>query len=79
MKLAEVIPWGRSFDEYRRMFALTDGDLAARVLGCGDGPAIREHLERAGFEADVVAVPYEFQKVRNHAGNRILRVRRRPA
>jgi hypothetical protein len=39
MTLNEVIPWGRSLDEYRRMFALTDGDLAAPVLGCGDGPA----------------------------------------
>ncbi len=39
MKLSEVIPWGRSFEEYRRLFALTDGDLAGTVLGCGDGPA----------------------------------------
>ena len=39
MKLSEVIPWGRSFDEYRRMFALSDDDLAGRILGCGDGPA----------------------------------------
>jgi hypothetical protein len=39
MRLKEVIPWGRSFEEYRRMFSLTDGDLAGRVLGCGDGPA----------------------------------------
>ena len=39
MKLDEVIPWGRSFEEYRRMFALTEGDLAGHVLGCGDGPA----------------------------------------
>lgn len=39
MKLHEVIPWGRSFDEYRRMFALTGDDLAGTVLGCGDGPA----------------------------------------
>jgi hypothetical protein len=39
MKLGEVIPWGRSFEEYRRMFALTDGDLAGAILGCGDGPA----------------------------------------
>jgi hypothetical protein len=35
----EIIPWGRSFDEYRRMFALSDDDLAGRILGCGDGPA----------------------------------------
>ena len=39
MKLNEVIPWGRSFDEYQRMFALSDEDLAGRILGCGDGPA----------------------------------------
>jgi SAM-dependent methyltransferase len=39
IKLNEVIPWGRSFGEYRRMFALSDADLAGRILGCGDGPA----------------------------------------
>jgi SAM-dependent methyltransferase len=37
--LADVVPWGRSFDEYRRMFALTDADLGLGILGCGDGPA----------------------------------------
>ncbi|HEY4309778.1 MAG TPA: class I SAM-dependent methyltransferase [Pirellulales bacterium] len=39
MKLADVIPWGRSLDEYRAMFDLTATDLAGRILGCGDGPA----------------------------------------
>ena len=37
--LEQVVPWGRSFDEYRRMFALGENDLASRILGCGDGPA----------------------------------------
>jgi hypothetical protein len=37
--LSSVVPWGRSFEEYRRMFALTDADLAGKILGCGDGPA----------------------------------------
>jgi hypothetical protein len=37
--LDHVVPWGRSFDEYRRMFALTEMDLDRRILGCGDGPA----------------------------------------
>jgi hypothetical protein len=37
--LDEVVPWGRSFDEYRRMFALTDEDLRLKMIGCGDGPA----------------------------------------
>jgi hypothetical protein len=37
--LDEVVPWGRSFEEYGRMFALTDADLARSIVGCGDGPA----------------------------------------
>lgn len=37
--LEQVVPWGRSFDEYRSMFALSSDDLAIRILGCGDGPA----------------------------------------
>ena len=37
--LDQVVPWGRSFDEYRRMFALSEHELGLRILGCGDGPA----------------------------------------
>jgi len=37
--LDQVVPWGRSFEEYQRMFALTAGDLQLRIVGCGDGPA----------------------------------------
>ena len=37
--LDQVVPWGRSFDEYRRMFALTDDDLDRRIIDCGGGPA----------------------------------------
>ena len=37
--LETVVPWGRSFDEYRRMFSLADADLQKRILGCADGPA----------------------------------------
>jgi hypothetical protein len=37
--LDQIVPWGRSFDEYRRMFALSDSDLQLNILGCGDGPA----------------------------------------
>jgi len=37
--LNDVVPWGRSYDEYCRMFALTDVDLRGRILGCADGPA----------------------------------------
>src|ERR1700722_7987764 len=36
--LDQVVPWGRSFDEYRRMFDLSSADLEGRILGCADGP-----------------------------------------
>jgi len=39
MKLKEVVPWGRSLEEYTLMFNLTDTDLQKKILGCGDGPA----------------------------------------
>ncbi len=38
-QLDQVVPWGRSFDEYVRMFNLTPGELELNILGCGDGPA----------------------------------------
>ena len=37
--IERVVPWGRSLDEYRAMFSLSEGDLTRRILGCGDGPA----------------------------------------
>ena len=37
--LDQVVPWGRSFDEYRHMFALTDDECRLRIVGCADGPA----------------------------------------
>jgi hypothetical protein len=39
ISLDEIVPWGRSFDEYAAMFGLTEVDLSGRILGCGDGPA----------------------------------------
>jgi SAM-dependent methyltransferase len=43
--LDNVVPWGRSYDEYVSMFDLSEADLGLRMLGCGDGPA--------GFNADL--------------------------
>lgn len=37
--LSAVVPWGRSYDEYLAMFALSPADLQQKILGCGDGPA----------------------------------------
>jgi SAM-dependent methyltransferase len=39
MHLDEIVPWGRSYEEYLAMFALTGSDLGQRILGVGDGPA----------------------------------------
>lgn len=39
MILEKVVPFGRSLDEYKRMFALADGDLDKRIVGAADGPA----------------------------------------
>lgn len=36
--LNKVVPWGRSFDEYVAMFALSKEDLEKRILDCGSGP-----------------------------------------
>ncbi len=38
-KYENVVPWGRNFDEYMRMFDLQPEDLRKRIIGCGDGPA----------------------------------------
>ena len=35
----DIVPWGRNFDEYSRMFDLNASELCLRILGCGDGPA----------------------------------------
>ena len=45
----EVVPWGRSYDEYVAMFSLSRRDLASDILGCGDGPAsFNAELTRRG-------------------------------
>jgi len=38
-KYKDIVPWGRSYDEYLRMFNLTESELKLKILGCGDGPA----------------------------------------
>lgn len=39
MKLDQVVPFGRGYDDYVRMFALSEADLDRRILACADGPA----------------------------------------
>ena len=39
VKLDNVVPFGRSFDEYVNMFALTEKELQRSILSVADGPA----------------------------------------
>jgi len=39
MRLDAVVPFGRSLDEYKCMFSLSDGDLDKTIVGIADGPA----------------------------------------
>jgi len=39
LKLEKVVPWGRSFSEYIRMFDLKPNELKLKILDCGGGPA----------------------------------------
>lgn len=53
--IAKVVPWGRTSEEYRRMFVLGGEDLGRRLLGVGDGPA-SFNAEWSAAGGDVVSV-----------------------
>src|SRR6187399_641974 len=69
-KYSEAVPWGRSFDEYRRMFGLTEQELSLRILGCGDGPAaFNAEMSRLGHR--VVSCDPLYQLSRKQIQERI--------
>ncbi|MGC9504065.1 class I SAM-dependent methyltransferase [Baaleninema sp.] len=39
LTLKQVVPWGRSLDDYIRMFNLIKEDFHGRILDCGGGPS----------------------------------------
>ncbi len=60
-KLDQVVPWGRSYEEYVSMFGLSAADLKKRILGCGDGPAgFNAELTRGGGHVVSVDPVYQF-------------------
>ncbi|GJM14384.1 MAG: SAM-dependent methyltransferase [Pseudohongiella sp.] len=74
MKLEDVVPWGRSLEEYRLMFALSEADLERKILGCGDGPAsFNAELTLAG--GNVVSIDPTYQYNSGELGQRIDEVR----
>lgn len=59
--LNKVVPWGRTYDEYVAMFALSETDLSGKILGCGDGPAsFNSTLTKAGGKVISIDPLYQF-------------------
>lgn len=55
MQLDQVVPFGRSLDEYVNLFNLTESDLHKTILSIADGPA--------SFNAEATAQGYHVQSV----------------
>lgn len=67
-ELSNVVPWGRSFDEYRAMFALDERDLGGVILGCGDGPASFNSIAtRRGLRVTSADPLYRFSAAEIHS------------
>ena len=60
-KYDEVVPWGRSMEEYFWMFNLTPEDLKLKILGCGDGPAsFNSEMTKRGYHVISIDPLYQF-------------------
>jgi len=63
MKLANIVPLGRTLLEYKEMFNLTENDLKSKIVGCGDGPAsFNAELTSLGGSVISVDPTYVFSK-----------------
>ncbi|MBH8577937.1 SAM-dependent methyltransferase [Nostocaceae cyanobacterium CENA369] len=61
MVLNKVVPFGRSMDEYVKIFNLTNTDLNKRIIGIGDGPAsFNAEMTRQGKRVVSVDPLYQF-------------------
>jgi hypothetical protein len=51
LELEDVVPWGRSFEEYGRMFDLAPDDVAGSMLDCASGPSsFNAEATRKGYQ-----------------------------
>jgi hypothetical protein len=63
IKYKNIVPWGRSYEEYIRMFNLTEEDLKIKILSCGDGPAsFNSGIYKNGHSMVSVDPIYQFSK-----------------
>lgn len=64
MQLEKVVPFGRSLDEYIKMFALSPSDLQGKILGVGDGPAsFNAEASKLGCNVTSIDPIYQFSGV----------------
>jgi hypothetical protein len=62
MKLDKVVPFGRSLDEYTKMFNLSAEDLQKNILGVGDGPAsFNAEGTTKGYKITSIDPIYQFE------------------
>ncbi|EAW38279.1 hypothetical protein [Lyngbya sp. PCC 8106] len=60
-QLSNIIPWGRSFEDYLEMFALTPEDLERSILDCAGGPAsFNVDMKRRGYRVISCDPIYQF-------------------
>jgi hypothetical protein len=60
-KLENVVPWGRSMQEYIRMFNLTPDDFHLTILDCAGGPAsFNAEMTRQGYKVISCDPIYQF-------------------
>lgn len=55
MHLENIVPFGRSLDEYIHMFTLNADDLSRSILSVGDGPA--------SFNAEGTKLGYQIKSI----------------
>lgn len=64
MRLEKVVPFGRSLNEYVKMFDLSETDLGKRMLGVGDGPAsFNAEASKMGKKVTSIDPIYQFSGV----------------
>ncbi|MFD1629955.1 hypothetical protein [Pseudopedobacter beijingensis] len=62
-QLSGVVPWGRTFEEYRQMFLLSEKDLNKQIVSFGDGPAsFNAQLTKQGKKVISLDPIYQFTR-----------------
>jgi hypothetical protein len=70
LKLEQVVPWGRSLDEYIRLFALTPQEMKLKILDIAGGPAsFNAEMTRLGNH--VISCDPIYQFTENEIAQRI--------